>query len=73
MNLFLGWTFIGWIISLVWAVSKDNQQQNIIVNQVQGGNLQPIADNIENKKCPMCAEIIKIDAKKCKHCGEPLH
>jgi Superinfection immunity protein len=23
LNLFLGWTFIGWIISLVWAVKAD--------------------------------------------------
>lgn len=21
LNLFLGWTFIGWVISLVWSVS----------------------------------------------------
>ncbi len=28
LNLFLGWTFIGWIIALVWAVAyeeKDNK------------------------------------------------
>jgi len=23
LNLFLGWTFIGWIIALVWAYTKD--------------------------------------------------
>jgi len=23
LNLFLGWTLIGWVIALVWAVSKD--------------------------------------------------
>ena len=23
LNLFLGWTFIGWVISLVWALTKD--------------------------------------------------
>ena len=23
LNLFLGWTFIGWIIALVWAHTKD--------------------------------------------------
>lgn len=22
LNLFLGWTFLGWVIALVWAVSK---------------------------------------------------
>lgn len=23
LNLFLGWTFIGWVIALVWALTKD--------------------------------------------------
>ena len=22
LNFFLGWTFIGWVVSLVWAVAK---------------------------------------------------
>lgn len=22
-NLFLGWTFLGWILALVWALTKD--------------------------------------------------
>jgi Superinfection immunity protein len=23
VNLFLGWTFIGWVVALAWAVAKD--------------------------------------------------
>ena len=26
MNILLGWTFIGWVVALVWAVSKDNEK-----------------------------------------------
>jgi hypothetical protein len=23
LNLFLGWTFIGWVVALTWATAKD--------------------------------------------------
>jgi hypothetical protein len=23
LNLFLGWTFVGWVVALVWALTKD--------------------------------------------------
>src|SRR5882762_9006428 len=33
LNFFLGWSLIGWIISLIWALSSDNMRtQTIIVN-----------------------------------------
>ena len=32
LNLFLGWTFIGWIVALVWSVTSDNKPQTIVVN-----------------------------------------
>lgn len=25
LNLFLGWTFIGWVIALIWAVSNNEE------------------------------------------------
>jgi len=31
LNLFLGSTFIGWIVAIIWAVSKD-KKETIIVN-----------------------------------------
>lgn len=27
LNLFLGWTILGWIIALIWAVGKDREYQ----------------------------------------------
>lgn len=27
LNLFLGWTLIGWVISLVWAVADDDKKK----------------------------------------------
>ncbi|MGQ7947180.1 superinfection immunity protein [Flavobacterium sp. WC2509] len=56
LNLFLGWSFIGWIIALIWAVSKDRETQQIIVNNnsyseyktVTPTFTQPIRENIQN-------------------------
>ena len=27
LNLFLGWTIFGWVVSLVWAVTEDKNKQ----------------------------------------------
>lgn len=27
LNIFLGWTVVGWVIALVWAVSGETKQQ----------------------------------------------
>ncbi|MFK5073731.1 superinfection immunity protein, partial [Klebsiella pneumoniae] len=32
INLFLGWTFIGWIWALVWAITSEQKREQIIVN-----------------------------------------
>lgn len=37
-------------------------------NEPYIGAKKPMAD--DTKKCPACAEIIKFEATKCKHCGE---
>ena len=33
LNFFLGWTLLGWVVSLVWSLSKDNKPRKVIVNQ----------------------------------------
>jgi hypothetical protein len=27
LNLFLGWTFIGWVIALTWSLTHENRPQ----------------------------------------------
>lgn len=44
--------------------STDTQQDNKVHNSVTN----TAAD--DTKKCPFCAELIKLEALKCKHCGE---
>jgi hypothetical protein len=34
LDLFLGWTALGWIITLVWSFTNPPQQKTIVVTQV---------------------------------------
>ena len=31
LNLFLGWTFIGWVVALIWCYSEDKKV--IVINE----------------------------------------
>lgn len=35
LNFFLGWSFIGWIVALIWALSADPQMYQHVVNVSQ--------------------------------------
>jgi hypothetical protein len=72
LNFFLGWTLIGWVVALVWAVSKDA----VLVQQVapatpqQAAAPRPLAPPAPaQKKCPDCAELVLAEAKKCRFCN----
>ena len=41
MNLFLGWTFIGWVWALVWAVSPKRREQIVVNNHVANETARP--------------------------------
>lgn len=69
LNLLLGWTFIGWVLALIWALKKDEQTVVIKSDDANQPNSSNEASGLENKKCPDCAEIIKIEAKVCRYCG----
>ena len=32
LNLFLGWTLLGWVVAFVWSLTSDNKPQTIVVN-----------------------------------------
>jgi Superinfection immunity protein len=58
LNVFLGWTGLGWLVALVWSVTHLPAVASVVA--------------APTKRCPMCAEDVKAAAIKCKHCGSAL-
>lgn len=56
LNLFLGWTLLGWVVALVWAFTE----------------VRKAPSEEDSKKCPACAEWVKREAVKCRFCGHEL-
>jgi len=71
-----GWALMIWLASqffsfslgigvVIWVVLVG------IMVVADASKNQQKAEAQDSKKCVACAELIKRDARKCKHCGEP--
>lgn len=60
VNLFLGWTFIGWIVALVWAVSK----------QVVDAPVVRMPAPARPRLCAHCGQYSEASTPFCPHCGK---
>lgn len=74
LNILMGWTFIGWVVAIVWAYTEDNQVQESSSSSggVWAAEAARRAALPTTKKCPECAELVSIEARKCKHCGSSI-
>jgi len=44
LNLFLGWSLIGWVVSMIWALSSDDvRTQTVIVNHAPPAPADPVS------------------------------
>ena len=63
LNFFLGWTFIGWIVALLWACASDAPARVVpvpVMVVAGGGNY-----------CSRCGNIRFPSARYCSVCGSP--
>lgn len=61
INFFLGWTLVGWVIALAWAVKQDSAPQ-VIVNQALPN---PVL-------CANCGKYSEGGSRFCAQCGTTL-
>ena len=71
-NFFLGWTFIGWIIALIWAVTAEPQP----VLYLAGAN-GPVYATIQHagsgaRFCSGCGTLAQRDGRYCGVCGRAV-
>jgi hypothetical protein len=86
INLFLGWTVLGWVAAMIWAVNRDIVEAGqdavptgpmFFVNEPQlnerpiWAESQPV-ESADTKKCPHCAELVKAQAVVCRYCGRDI-
>lgn len=64
VNFLLGWSVIGWIVALVWAVSTERVDQTA---------LHPtFASQPPRRFCPSCGSQGPIGSHFCANCGQAL-
>jgi hypothetical protein len=60
LNLILGWTLLGWVVALVWALTVPPVAPKIA--ESEGAR----------RLCPACGESISIHAQVCRFCSHQL-
>lgn len=59
LNLFLGWTFIGWVVALIWAATNDPHKD---INHALGCQNKAIKEAFQKKQRIEQAELKRRDA-----------
>jgi uncharacterized membrane protein YqaE (UPF0057 family) len=84
INLLLGWTILGWLGAMIWAINRDVQERGKVHEESEPLNFlnEPSlnerskedrsADISRPRDCPFCAEPIKAEAIVCRHCGRDV-
>ncbi|MDP4300370.1 superinfection immunity protein [Leptothrix discophora] len=65
INLLARWTGFGWLAAVLWAVAYFPPP----VPRVRGDHTDEEILQRSLRACPMCLEEIKVEARRCRHCG----
>ena len=67
LNLLLGWTLVGWVVALVWAMTAEAPvaSSTVYMPMPAGAMQQSLA------ACSQCGRHVASESKFCAHCGTP--
>ena len=66
VNLLFGWTFLGWIVTLIWAIADSPKQDVVMQNYVTAP--PPGYNPAAQRTCPNCGRMVRQGATTCPHC-----
>lgn len=72
VNLLLGWTLIGWVVALAWALKRPSSVVLVGAHEARHEDLDRAPQHKPRKSCQFCGEEVLEVAVKCKHCGSDL-
>ncbi len=81
LNLFLGWSLLGWLGSLIWALLDEKQGPTPLTpypypyHPHAGAPSNPSAPRASlppGQLCPNCGQAVAASDQFCGHCGRPL-
>ena len=66
VNIFLGWSLLGWVVAIVWAYKKPEPTISIAKPMAPETPPAPAKPQEQKatKKCPFCAEDVLVQAKQ---------
>ena len=74
VNILLGWTFIGWVVALIWSCTAVQPQ---LQKPTQAATAPPPSSSSQkasgsdsSSSCPYCFGQVDPRAQKCPHCAE---
>lgn len=61
VNILLGWTIVGWVVALIWAIGPRDRDSRSRRRYGSG-----------RKPCPSCGRSLRKETRQCRHCGYTL-
>lgn len=72
VNIFLGWTFVGWIVALVWAITSAPALTYVVVNQPTYPVPPAYAPPPQGLYCSSCGKLAPPGGAFCSYCGRRM-